>query len=429
MLIDGLGADSLSPQLTPVLWSLIHGGKERATFYPQARAVIPTVTNVNHASLITGAYPAAHGITGNYYWDRGSRLAPASLDHARLIEVETLFTVMEREKRAGISAGIFGKWKLADLFRTGGDQTGPEHLWGDMESEHEAVDPHAGFASNERTMDEVLRTIVQKDPQLLFVNLPDVDRLSHIFGPNSHQGRRGLLEADRQVGRLVAFLKKKGLWSEVILMLTADHGFASVTPKEGSPYPSFSFGRALAREGIENIVTVSNGGIEHIYLRNFDSTSSMLSQEEAERLKAIRDLALKQPEVEEALYRIAPPLDGEEKYCLDMVHADWRLSHPRVGELILVARPGYFFNDPFSPRTAGMRGHHGSPRERHIPIVITGGYPKIKAQIMQGGEQAENPDLGITAAWLLGLREPRYVSGQPVPKILQGRVLSEAFVP
>jgi arylsulfatase A-like enzyme len=429
VLIDGLGAESLSSQLTPTLWELTHGGKERATFYPQARAVMPTVTNVNHVSLMTGAYPAAHGITGNYYWDRRDRLIPTSLDRAELIEVETLFTVMEKDRAEIVSAGVFGKWKLADLFQTGGSQVGPDHLWGDMESEHEALDPHAGFAADERTMDEVLRTIWQKDPSLLFVNLPDVDRLSHLFGPDSHEARKGLLEADRQIERLVKFLKTGGLWQEVILMLTADHGFASAAPKAGNPYPSFSFGRELARQGIKDVVAVSDGGIEHIYLHNFDPTSSTLSQEEAERLKAVRDLALRQPEVDAALYRLVPALDREEKYSLDTTHADWRLSHPRAGELILVARPGYYFNDPFSPRTAGLRGHHGSPHERHIPMVITGGYPKIRAQIVQGGEPTENPDLGMTAAWLLGLREPHYLNGESVPEVLQGRVLSEAFAP
>ena len=429
VLIDGLSAEFLSPQLTPVLWELIYGDKERTTFYTAARAVMPTVTNVNHVSLITGTYPAAHGITGNYYWDRRAQSLRVPLDYAELIEVETLFTVMEKERAEMVSAGVFGKWKLAELFQTGGSQIGPDHLWGDMESEHEAVDSHAGLASDERTMDEVLRTISQKDPYLLFVNLPDVDRLSHLFGPDSHEARRGLLEADRQLKRLVEFLQASGLWQNMVLMLTADHGFALVTPEEKRPSPLFSFGRELAREGMKDIVAVSDGGVEHIYLRGFDPGSPTLSPEEAERLRAVRALALKQPEIEEALYRLAHPQDGGEKYCLDTVHPDWRLSHPRAGELILIARPGHHFNDPFSPRAAGLRGNHGSPHERHIPIVITGGYPKLKAQIVQAGEQAENPDLGLTALWLLGLREPRYVNGKPVPEVLQGRVLSEAFAP
>lgn len=434
ILIDGLSAEFLSPQLTPLLWELIYGGKERATFYPQAQAVMPTVTRVNHVSLLTGAYPAAHGITGNYYWDRGAQPVGSvlnrvglPLDRAELIEVETLFTVLEREKGEMVSAAVFGNWTLTDLFRAGGSQLGPDHLWGDREFGHEAVDSHAGFAADERTMDEVLWTISQKDPQLLFVNLPDVDRLSHLFGPDSHEARKGILEADRQLKRLVTFLQAKSLWQEVVLILTADHGFSSVTPKEETSYPLFSFGRELARAGIKEVTAVSDGGVEYIYLHGFEPAAPTLSKEVGERLRAVRALALKQPEVEEALYRLAQPQDGGEQYCLDTVHPDWRLSHPRAGELILFARPGYYFNDPFIG--AALKGSHGSAHERRIPIVITGGYPKLKSQVVQVGEQAENPDLGITALWLLGLRKPRYVNGEPVPEALQGRVLSEAFVP
>jgi hypothetical protein len=41
--------------------------------------------------------------------------------------------------------------------------------------------------------------------------------------------------------------------------------------------------------------------------------------------------------------------------------------------------------------------------------------------------QAANPDLGATAAWLLGVRMPRTIDGKPVPNELAGRVLREAF--
>jgi predicted AlkP superfamily pyrophosphatase or phosphodiesterase len=429
VLVDGLSAKFLSPKLTPVLWELIYGGKERATFYPQARAVMPTTTNVNHVSLMTGTYPAAHGVTGNYYWDRRDRGVSMPLDHAELIEVETLFTVIEKEKKAWVSAGIFGKQKLVNLFRAGESQLHPDHLWSDIEWLADLRTWLTSSSVDGRIMDEVLRIIAQEGPRLLFVSLPTVDFLSHHFGPDSHEARGGILKADHQIGRLVKSLKARGLWQEVVLMLTADHGFASVMPKEGSPYPSFSFGEELAREGIEDVMAVSDGGIEHIYLRDLDPASSTLNKEAAERLKTVRDLALRQPEVEEVLYRLANQQDGEERYCFDTVYTDWRLSHPRVGEMILVARSGYYFNDPFRPGIARWRGYHGSMREQQIPIVITGGYAKIQAQVLQEGEKAANPDLGMTAAWLLGLREPRYVSGEPVPDILQGRVLSEAFVP
>src|SRR5262245_14801713 len=59
VLVDGLNASSFGEQTTPTLWTLVHGGVERATYYAGGQAVMPTVTNTNHAALITASYPAA----------------------------------------------------------------------------------------------------------------------------------------------------------------------------------------------------------------------------------------------------------------------------------------------------------------------------------------------------------------------------------
>src|SRR5215468_5625507 len=41
-------------------------------FVGEAQAVVPSFTNPNNASIVTGAPPAVHGISGNYYLDRAT---------------------------------------------------------------------------------------------------------------------------------------------------------------------------------------------------------------------------------------------------------------------------------------------------------------------------------------------------------------------
>jgi Type I phosphodiesterase / nucleotide pyrophosphatase len=429
VVVDGLRAEALSAELMPNTWDLVHGGKERATFYPRARAVMPTVTNANHVSIITGCYPAAHGIVGNYYWERGPKLQRNYLDDGALIQVETLFTVIGREQPKLSTAGVFGKWKLADLFRGSAKQRSPTDLWGDLRGDRELPDPRSGLASDERTIDEVERTIARDDPRLLFVNLGDVDRTSHIYGPQSNEARKAVLEADRQLARLIKFLKGESLWQNVVLFVTADHGFTSVEPDDDRPYPLVLFGRELIVSGLKDFFAVSNGGVESVYVRDFDPRARELRPDQSERLKAARMLALKQPGIEEALYRLPNPVDGGSAHTLDALHPDWRLAHPRAGELLLVAKAGYRFDDPFSAAAAGLRGSHGGAGEIRIPILVTGGYAKLRRQIVESEPQAENPDLGLTAAWLLGIRPPRQLNGEPVPAKLSGRILTEAFEP
>jgi hypothetical protein len=64
VLLDGFGID-----YGEASDMLLMKGLARQGFAKNVRAVMPTVTNVNNASLCTGALPETHGITGNSYHD------------------------------------------------------------------------------------------------------------------------------------------------------------------------------------------------------------------------------------------------------------------------------------------------------------------------------------------------------------------------
>ncbi|HSV05969.1 MAG TPA: ectonucleotide pyrophosphatase/phosphodiesterase [Candidatus Binatus sp.] len=426
VLVDALDASFVSEQLTPHLWQLATAPDARGAFYPHAQAIMPSVTNPNHAAVMTGTYAEAHGIVGNLLWNRTSG-TPTRSEGADL-EVETLYTVVEKERPSLTTAGVFGKARLVSLFgNVPGRQHRPDVLWGDPESEEEPIDPRAGFASDERTMNEALRVITERDPDLLFVALPDVDRTAHLFGPASNQARRAVLEADRQLGRLVDLTRRLGIWNHLVLMVTADHGMESVEPDPSRRYPIVLFGRELARAGLTDVWPLTSGGIEYVALAGKAPTA--LDHVQAERLRAVRALALAQPEIAEAWYRLPNPADGGDANMLARVHPDWRLAHPLAGELVLVAAPNYFFADPFSPHLGGLAGEHGGPGQRAIAILVTGGDPRLRpaARGETNDRTAANPDLGQTAAWVLGVRPPRFVSGGAVEERLRGRILREAF--
>jgi hypothetical protein len=428
VLVDGLDASFVGEQLTPNLWQLATEPTARGAFYPHAQAVMPSVTTPNHAAIMTGTYAAAHGIVGNFLWDRVSG-APTRSEDARNLEVETLFTVVEKERPSLTTAGLFGKARLVGLFSDAtGRQRRPDVLWGDAGSAEEPIDPRNGFASDGRTMDEALRVIAERDPDLLFVALPDVDRTAHVFGPTSNQARRAVLEADHQLGRLVDFARNHGIWDRLVLMVTADHGMQSVEPDAARPYPIVLFGRELMRAGLTDVRAISSGGIEFVALAG--KAPAALDGADARRLRAVRALALAQPEIAEAWYRLPNTEDGGDTYTLSRAHPDWRLDNPRAGELVLVAVPHCFFADPFSPHLGGLAGEHGGPAQRTIAILLTGGDPRLRlaAAFHEADHRAAaNPDLGQTAAWLLGVRSTRFVRGGAVPDDLRGRVLREAF--
>ncbi len=60
---DGLRPDMVTPELAPNLVRFADGGSR----FPMSRAVFPTETRVNVASLVTGCHPARHGIVANVF--------------------------------------------------------------------------------------------------------------------------------------------------------------------------------------------------------------------------------------------------------------------------------------------------------------------------------------------------------------------------
>jgi arylsulfatase A-like enzyme len=279
-------------------------------------------------------------------------------------------------------------------------------------------------------MNEAIRVVALENPDVLFVALPDVDRTEHVFGPESAEARRAIVAADDEIKRLIAVAKAQGSWPETVLIVTADHGMQSVAPDPaaGRPYPLVLFGRELLRSGFGDLIPLSRGSIESVFLSGtppiaFDGTVG-------ERLAAVRRLALSQPEVAEAWYRLPNPADGGDTSTLAHTHPDWRLDDPQAGDLLLVARPHYQFGDPFEPSTAGVLGNHGGAEQQDIPLIVAGGVRRVRAQVIAADASstpAANPDVGATVLWLLGMRRPHTIANTPVPEALTGRALREAF--
>ena len=84
-------------------------------FWVTGSCVLPSVTNVNNASVMTASFPCEHGITGNFWYN------PATgdgtyMESAEFLERETLF---QRAKRLGMSTALFtSKIKLKKLLGT-----------------------------------------------------------------------------------------------------------------------------------------------------------------------------------------------------------------------------------------------------------------------------------------------------------------------
>src|SRR5262249_53285151 len=79
-------------------------------------AVVPTFTNPNNLSIVTGAPPAVHGICGNYFYDREAGVE-VMMNDPKYLRAETILAALSR---AGASlAVVTAKDKLRRLLGHG----------------------------------------------------------------------------------------------------------------------------------------------------------------------------------------------------------------------------------------------------------------------------------------------------------------------
>src|SRR6201987_773852 len=109
--VDGCDPEYLERGIADGIFPTI-GSFRREGYIGTADAVVPTFTNPNNVSIVTGAPPSVHGIAGNYYLDRESGREIMMTDEG-LMRSETILALMAR---AGVStAAVTAKDKLRKL--------------------------------------------------------------------------------------------------------------------------------------------------------------------------------------------------------------------------------------------------------------------------------------------------------------------------
>jgi arylsulfatase A-like enzyme/Flp pilus assembly protein TadD len=206
---DRLGCYGYSAGDTPVLDSLAAQG----VLCERAFTVAP-ITLPSHTAMFTGLYPAENGVVTN---GRGR------LD-------DGIPTLAEALKREGYDTGAFvasfvlnGKFGLDRGFRTYDD---------DFASDEASSDAQHRQRNGESVVDAALKWLRAKrgKPFFCWVHLydPHAPYLPHpdLFG-NKYLSRpydAEIAYVDRQVGRLVDFLKTRGLESRTLVAVAGDHG-------------------------------------------------------------------------------------------------------------------------------------------------------------------------------------------------------------
>ncbi len=199
--VDGLRPDALDLAYTPALDSL----RDKGAYSPNAQTISLSITLPSHASMLSGVTPDKHGIQwGVPYIGWPGMTGPTLLSIAH---------------DAGYSTAMaFGKDKLNYLALPGS----VDEIFG--------TDTHDTDVKN-----HAVEFIEAGLPTVLFVHLPDTDRVGHAYGWMSEEQLGAITFADGLIGEIVTALNNGGYLDSTLLIVTADHGGHGKNHGDDSP--------------------------------------------------------------------------------------------------------------------------------------------------------------------------------------------------
>jgi phosphonoacetate hydrolase len=204
-----------------------------------ALSVIPSFTNPNNLSIITGRPPAVHGIAGNFFYDRDAG-EEVMMNDARFLRAPTILA--EFQKAGCKVAMVTAKDKLRTLLGKGLDfSTGTAIAFSSEKADK------ATLADN--GIDNVLDFVGRPVPDVYSADLSEFVfaagvRLLETFRPDlmylsttdyvQHKAAPGSLIADAFYAMLDGYVGQLGVLGATIVM-TADHGMNAKHRDDGSP--------------------------------------------------------------------------------------------------------------------------------------------------------------------------------------------------
>ncbi len=424
IVVDGLRPDYVTPELMPRLTQL----GSRGIVFTAHHSVFPTVTRVNAASFVTGAYPDAHGLMGNVvYIPRAN--ATGTLDTGRLENLEaieradgrllTAPTLGEILQRAGrtllvVSSGTSGSALLLNHTAAPTGIVHPAFIRPPALAARAAavLDPPPAHATpndgqNTYAVEAYLRFGLEAArPDVTFMWLSDPDSTAHTNGVGTPLTRRALALVDAEIGRVEDALRARGLLDRTNIIVTSDHGFSTHTG-------GLDLGAAIAPfvgsmpDGTPDLI-VAEGAIH------------TRSGADPARIGAIVAALQKRPDVGAIFTAPESPggTSGTIPGTLSFEAIRW--NHPtRTGTILVSAnwtREQNAAGFQGTTTDGGVAGHGtSSPYDIHNVLMATG--PDFREHATSGVPTG-NVDIAPTLLRLAGL---------DVPETMAGRVIEEGF--
>jgi phosphonoacetate hydrolase len=358
---DGCDPSYLDAGIAAGLLPTIAGFREHGIF-GFADAAMPTFTNPNNVSIVTGAPPSVHGISGNFALDRESGAEIMMTDPA-MLRTPTLLALMSQ---AGIAtAAVTAKDKLRRMLGHGvkGICFSSEMADSCTIAEHgiEGVEALVGRPRPDMysadlslfVLDAGIRLVEQGRAELLYLSLSDY--VQHGHAPDEAEAYAFHQALDERIATLIELGCTVGV--------TADHGMNDKALPDGSPHVIFledvlngQFGAGAVRV----ICPITDPFVRHHgALGSFVRVYAKTGVAPAELARTVRGLS----GIDQVLDRTAAA-------------AEYELPYDREADLVVTCDANTVLGSTVAEHDlAGLAGHrlrsHGGRGEQRVPFLLS----------------------------------------------------------
>jgi phosphonoacetate hydrolase len=339
IVIDGCSSEYISRETTPNIYRIAKQG-----FCKGVKAAIPSVTNVNHATILTGKFPSEHGVVGNYYYDRETG-EQGFIESPDFIRSDTILNLMHQ--KGATTALLTVKGKVLEVFGKGVDfcisVQNPDDIL--VRCLDLPLPPPVGsLEANGWILEACYRLLKKNNPDVVYCTTNDY--MMHNYAPDTEEAIKQMQEIDAWIGEIYDLDHSREIY------ITADHGMSKKTHL-------VNLQAVMDRNGyevvchppikdryIENHI-YQEGGVLYLYFRN----------DHDEKKEEILKFLGEAPYVEE----ICSKEEAAKRY---------NLPEDNIGDYMVLAAKDCAFGEIEGEEMSTEKVRtHGSLYERAIPLV------------------------------------------------------------
>ena len=351
--------------------------------YRLARSVVPSFTNPNNLSIVTGVSPAVHGISGNYFYDPATG-QEVMMNDPKFLRCETLLAALSR---AGAQVAVVtAKDKLRRLLGHGmqgvcfsserADQTTKDEHGIERATDLLAMPVPSVYSAelSEYVLAAGLELLRRQRPDAMYLSLTDYVQHKHAPGAPAATAFYAMLD------RYFDAFDRAG----AVLGITADHGMNAKSRPDGTPKVVYlrpildalvGAGRARVILPITDPYVVHHGALGSFATLYLDDATEGAAV--ASRLAATDGIA--------------------EVYDNATGCARFELPRDRVGDLVVIAATDTVLGKSPGEHDLSLLEEplrsHGGVSEQTVPFVINRALDRAHAQQLARADDLRNFDL------------------------------------